>query len=628
MKAPSLSYLSQKAKKSFIRFPMTIISASIAVVIGIYLTEYESDNNNFLPYFNLLLTAALGIPIYFCISILLGKKRTTNSLQLLAYSIGTLILVGIYDSLPSSEITNNTSVPYIRYVIFNIIAHLLVSFVPYLKKGNLNGFWNYNKALFIRILTSILYSGFLYVGLILALAALDLLFDIEIHKELYLEIFIIIIGLFNTWFFVSGVPQDLDALEDISTYPKGLKIFTQFVLLPLLTLYLTILYFYGGKIIIEWNWPRGIVSYMISMVAVLGILTMLLVYPFGKLKENAWIKKFTHAYYILLIPLIVILFFAIHIRINDYGVTINRYIIVLLGIWLSIVAVFFSLRRTNIKFIPISLVIILIPMSFGPWSMFSVSELSQSNRLKNILKEYSIIEHGKVQNEVIWVTDSLPKFYAKEEFTNENILPDSIHNEVKSIIHYLDGHHGFKKLDPIFSQNLDSLLKVAHDSSRYIYDAEIYIRSLGLKNVHFYIDGDSEHFNYSIRRENAIKVKDYDYLYDFDHYQFKGRHMVKIGNFLADSIDFQLHLENNSLDLQSSLDSINFNINSLFEDLKSKYDNQNNSDIAGSEMTILKSTKTINVKLQILSLEVNESKDSTFFRNIKGKLFLKIKPND
>ena len=77
------------------------------------------------------------------------------------------------------------------------------------------------------------------------MTALKLLFDVSIHEELYVEIWIVTIGFFNTWFFVSGIPDDFDQLDTIYEYPKGLKIFSQYVLLPLLGLYLLILYSYG-----------------------------------------------------------------------------------------------------------------------------------------------------------------------------------------------------------------------------------------------------------------------------------------------------------------------------------------------------------------------------------------------
>ena len=41
----------------------------------------------------------------------------------------------------------------------------------------------------------------------------------------------------NTFIFLAGVPKDLSALEKETSYPKGLKAFTQFVFLPLITLY-------------------------------------------------------------------------------------------------------------------------------------------------------------------------------------------------------------------------------------------------------------------------------------------------------------------------------------------------------------------------------------------------------
>lgn len=460
MKLPSISYLFNKAKDSIVRFPLTILSSLISVCIAIFLVEFNDEILNFFPYINLLLTAALGIPLYFCTTIFIKKMNFNFKLKLICQIAATILLALIYFSLPNSDVTHNTSLPYIRYSIFNVIAHLLVSFIPYITSKKLNGFWNYNKVLFIRFLTSILYSGFLYIGLSLALLALNLLFDIDIHEELYFEFFIIIGGFFNTWFFVAGIPEELDELENITQYPKGLKIFSQYVLLPLLILYLIILYVYGVKILIFWDWPKGIVSYLISCVSILGILTLLLIYPYGNLKDNLWIKKFTNLYYYLLFPLIIILFIAIWLRIDDYGITINRYIIVLLGVWLSIISIYFSIRKTNIKFIPTSLAIILILMSFGPWSMFSVSENSQTKRLIKILEENSILKEGKVNNEVIWQTDSSDVFNSGTVLTNEYLVNDSIHNEIKSILDYLDDHHGFLSIKTIFQQNIDSLIMI------------------------------------------------------------------------------------------------------------------------------------------------------------------------
>ncbi|MDH5380724.1 MAG: DUF4153 domain-containing protein, partial [Cyclobacteriaceae bacterium] len=580
MKLLSLQYLVGKSKESFFRFPLTILSAFISVCLGIYLVEYGEEINDFLPYVNVLLTTALGIPLFFGVYIFIAKEKLHLKGKLLIQLGATFILLLIYFTLPDSYTTHNTSVPYIRYAIFNIIAHLLVSFVPYLRKRELNGFWNYNKVLFIRFLASVLYSGFLFVGLALALTAIEFLFDVNIHEELYFEMFIVIIGFFNTWFFVSGIPDELDELDSINEYPKGLKIFTQYILLPLLILYLVILYAYAGKILLNWDWPKGIVSYLISCVSVLGILTVLLLYPYGNLKENSWIKKFTDIYYYTLFPLIIILFIAIWLRIDDYGVTINRYVIVLLGVWLSIVSIYFSIRKTNIKFIPISLVVILLLMSFGPWSMFSVSERSQVNRLKKILEESSILTNGVINNEVIWETDSLPRFYSKNENTNESLLNDSIHNEVKSILDYLDDHHGFSSIRPWFKQNIDSFIEISLDSNGYSNEARIYMESCGLEYQYKYYSNNENDFHYSSIEEDLISVSNYDYYLEFDTYNYDGGSYDR--DFIVDSLQYVLKYnvkENSELTIESNNDTLHFSLNPMIKDLLAEFGTESVPDI-------------------------------------------------
>ena len=349
MQLPSINYLYQKAKNSAVRFPLTLISSLLAVTIGIYLAEQEGVIGNLFPFINVMLCLALGIPLFFCVNVFTKKLDLTN-LQSIGVKVGAAAVLGLlYFTLPNSEETANTSLPYIRYTIYNISIHLLVSFAPYLKGKQLNGFWQYNRLLFTRLVISAIYSGFLYVGIALALVSLNLLFEIKIHDKLYFDLWIVIVGFFNTWFFVSGMPTNFDDLEEIDEYPFGLKVFSQYILLPLLVLYLVILYLYGAKIIVLWDWPKGIVSWLIIAVAVLGIFAFLLIHPFGQKEENSWIKKFSKAYYFILLPLVTMLFIAISMRLADYGITINRYIVLLLGVWLTIVCVYFMNTLPKVK---------------------------------------------------------------------------------------------------------------------------------------------------------------------------------------------------------------------------------------------------------------------------------------
>jgi hypothetical protein len=119
----------------------------------------------------------------------------------------------------------------------------------------------------------------LFAGLAIALAALDNLFGVSVPPKRYGDLLVLLAGLFGPWFFLAGIPQDLDNLDRIEEYPKGLKVFAQYILLSLVIVYLLILYAYLLKILIQWNWPQGWVSSLILGFSATSILSLILMHP-------------------------------------------------------------------------------------------------------------------------------------------------------------------------------------------------------------------------------------------------------------------------------------------------------------------------------------------------------------
>lgn len=623
MKLPNINYLVNKTKESFLAFPITIISAFIAVCISIYYVEFKNSIKHEFIFINLILTFYLGIPLYFCSTFLKPKTSPHKFYKYIPYVISTGILILVYFSLPNQEITFNTKIPYIRYAIFNMIAHLLVSFSLFIKKGQINGFWNYNKTLFIRFCTSFLYAIFLYVGLALAFSVLSFLFDFDIDGEFYFELFIIVFGLFNTWFFVAGITKETSIYSDITEYPKGLKIFTQYVLLPLLAIYLMILYAYGTKIIINQNLPKGLVSYLVVIISVLGIFTFLLIYPFGKQKGNEWINKANTVYYYLLLPLIILLSIAIYMRIADYGITINRYIICLFGFWVLLLIICFTLKLTNIKFIPISLATLLFICSFGPWSMFHISEKSQSNRLIKILETNEFIEHGKIINEVFWEQDSLPKFYSVNKNISVPVISDSIHNEIKSILDYLDDYHGMNSIDYLFKQDLKNYLKIASDSVHRINEARTYMKTLGLEYKHIYnfkADIENKIIKYSIKNQKVTHIRNYDYLTHF----YKYTHNSNPVNFTINQTDYKVIFDDKkvSFNITSKTDTLKVSLQKLVNNLYAKYPKGKDS-LSNDELHLTGKIDHFNVLINLENIGIDQKKDSIKPNYYNGNLLFK-----
>ncbi|MGY4537471.1 hypothetical protein ACVW0P_001890 [Mucilaginibacter sp. UYNi724] len=390
MKFPSLKNLAQSALVTIKRFPFEVLFALAGTVAANVFVQNRFTNDGGL-YWRIIMSANLGLLLAFSATLFTESKSIIPALKTIFKVAACLLGIGTFLIInPQKE-----PLDYIRFFVLSICFHLLVSFAAFTSKGKIQGFWQFNKSLFLRFLTSILYSGVLFLGLIVALQAIRFLFGLSLGSNTNLILFIWIAGIFNTLFFLAGVPASINALNEDFSYPKGLKVFTQYVLIPLSTVYVLILLAYEVKILIEWNLPKGTVSNLIMGYSVFGILSILLVYPIREESENKWIKTYTKSFYFLLIPLLILLFLAVSRRVLPYGITIPRYYLVTLGFWLLFTTGYFLLsKKQNIKVIPISLCIVAFLSIYGPFNAFKISNYSQMQVLKKIFKKYNAVKDG------------------------------------------------------------------------------------------------------------------------------------------------------------------------------------------------------------------------------------------
>lgn len=315
--------------------------------------------------------------------------------------------------------------------------------------------------------------------------------------------------MFTTIFFLAGVPADIQALDEDKSYPKGLKIFTQYVLIPLSTVYVIILLAYEIKILVEWKLPKGLVSNLILGYAVFGILSLLLVYPIREQNENKWLKTYSRSFYFLLIPLLALLFVAVGTRVSSYGVTEFRYFLIVLAIWLLGISLYFLLfKKQNIKVIPISLALLTLLSIYGPQSAFTVSMYSQRRIVVDFFKKHNAFKDGK-----LIAVDS----------TKINKAEGG--KAVEQLSYFVD-KYDLSALQPYFKTDLqhvsDSLVEANKDNlyfSRYELRGAKYNwvkKKLGLNRFEkYYANGDTtltdEYDRYSFYHDdNVTPVKDYD----------------------------------------------------------------------------------------------------------------------
>ncbi len=375
-------------------YPMVLVMAFLAAVSAMFYINYDYNSREYsFFYVKFGLVAALGISVMYALKMLAQRIGKEILFQLL----GILFLVFFYFLLPKTEERFTEVYAYIIFPTF-ILSHLLVSFIAFIKKNSEISFWHYNKNLFINLFLTVVFTGIFTGGIMLAIVAVDNLFDFNFNGRYYSYTFSFLSIFGSTFIFLLFNEEGLPYLEKNGEYPVILKFFTQYVLVPLLLIYAVILYFYSAKILINWELPRGWVSYLILAYSVVGILAILLVHPLREDFTKSWVKIFSKIFYYTLAPLIVLLFTAIFTRILEYGYTEPRYFVLLLALWLTTVVLYFIFsRKQTIRFVPISLFIFgLFSLIFPYLNAFSVAKRSQKSELLKTLKDNKVLANGTI----------------------------------------------------------------------------------------------------------------------------------------------------------------------------------------------------------------------------------------
>jgi hypothetical protein len=409
-------------------------------VAGCQVVTYLSGEVNQPAWvFPVLSAGLLGLPLTLALTLAAERYHWPAAGRWLAQVGALALLVGWYAAVPAQP----GLVWGLRLAVLLLGLHLTVAAAPYLAElprgADTPGFWRYNEQLLLRLLTAGLYSGVLFAGGALALVAGRELFGWEPYSDIFGYLFVGLASLFNTWFFLAGVPHNFVALEQEMPYPKGLKVFTQFVLLPLVGLYVGILYAYMLRMLMHRMLPQGWVSVLVLALAVMGIFALLLIHPLRHNPENTWIRTFARWFYRALFPLLGLLAVAIGVRVYDYGLTEERYFVLLLAAWLLGMASYFLWRKgQGIIWIPVSLAGLAFLSVAGPWGAFAVAERSQLGQLRELTDRYHLLQNGHLDG-------------ASARVPN---LPRPVRGRLASLFYFFAERDALARLQPQFAGSL------------------------------------------------------------------------------------------------------------------------------------------------------------------------------
>ncbi len=600
----------QETKSALGRFPLPIVISLVA--FGLYWIESRKYTFLFLSAdhhttIRLMLEAIGGISLFIAIDFFAVSKHIDTAKRIGLYLLAFCIL-GLHFYSISPVLFNSEGIFFSRYFIFYVCYHLIVSCATFYTPTETLAYWRYNYHLFLTFSKSTGYSLSIFLGLASAIWAIDNLFGMHFSKTYYSDIFGFCVLVLNTLFFLMGVENDLNSFKKHSEYRQSVRIFTQYILIPLAIIYMSILYIYMFKILLQQRIPNGWICIPILTFSGLGILAYLLIYPVRKDANFRPLYIFSRYFFYIILPLLTLYFIAIFLRIIPYGLTENRYLILALGVWLVIVSLYIILsKKDNILFIPLSLLTILSISATGPWGMYQLSTQHQFLKLEQILKKNNLLSNHKIID--------------LNDHRNPSIDPKESES-IRSILVYLNkrgklgkvtrwfGEKEKNEFDNIYTQNESNALL-------YILD-------------HLALDHYDLEKIYEVHSENkllssTISVSGYRYLAPFIVMNNECYNASNIEICLTDTCHLNIWFFDNksSVNLNPAIDSLlqYIQLNKTDDGLYSYFNNPNYNYTVSDSLLTISSGSTL-VRIEQIGFE--KSKLSTNrITLIQGQVLLK-----
>lgn len=554
----SLKKIINKLYISLKRFPLTILfSISVAIVLMV-ISEIKPTNNTLSKF---ALALALGIPLSLCTKLYFERKNKTDIIKSSIINVLNILFLIFYYLL---FLDNIGMVSITRYIAVSFTFYLSFIFIPYIFKRD--NFERYVIILLSGFLLTVIYSAVMYAGLSAILFALDKLIGIKVLSKVYYYAFLMVSFIFAVPYFLGLIPLKNENIG-IRPFPKSFKILLLYIIMPLLTTYTAILYMYLGKIIVTKLWPVGMVSNLVLWYSAIVALVLFFITPHKN--ENKWANKFFKYSPKIILPILIMMFISIGIRVNAYGITERRYYVILLAFWVLCIMLYFSFTK-NLKNIvlPITLCLLSIISVFGPLSSYSISKLSQNNRLEKILIKNNMLSNRNIK--------SSPTI-SKEDKVN-----------ISSILSYFDINHSLKDI-----KYLPNSFKLEDMNKLFGFSYEALSDEFNGQN-YFFI---------SKQNEKALDIKGYDYLFDM-------RTMDTPTISQNNIINAVYSYETGDLKLISEGKNIyKKNLNSFVKEIIDKHrDSTKETTLSEAEMTL--NDENDKIKVKVIFLSISGSKNS------------------
>lgn len=382
------------------RFPLPVVLLIAVSLLWFYVVNV-SDTEDWVYR-----TIITGVVVFFlatAVSLLHEQVKMTRVVSIATWMIPVIFGLCFYLAIDGIYDGDIESITYTALSLTAFAASLFVApFLPGLmkwKEENTTHFSNYFTQISWVVLMSVVVGGALMLLGSIAIASVLALFDIDAwvdEGDLFGNWAVIAISLTAPLYALASLPYARDYETKNFVQNKFFSFIIRYIATPFIFVYFLILYAYSIKVLMNFSdWPKGIVSWMVIGFSSFGYLVYILSRAYAD--ESRMVSLFRRYFPYMVAPQILMLGYAIYLRINQYDLTMNRYFVVIFGIWLTLISLYYIIStKKSLSMIPASLVAAILLISIGPWSVYSLPVARQEARLIHNLETAEILQNGAI----------------------------------------------------------------------------------------------------------------------------------------------------------------------------------------------------------------------------------------
>jgi len=533
MKLFNFLKLWEQLKTTARRFPLAMVITLLVTVILISVVHSTSNNADVF----VRIIWALMITFFLSVWVTIHSENIKNISQIKKHALQGLCI--IFGGLFFWQFNGNLDIfengLFFLLSLTGVLGYIFSA--PYLQKKVFHPeiYYNYLYSTLSAFILAFIVGILIFILWMIAIGTIDtLLFNI--WWDIFEYWIILSCALMAPIFGLSYLPEHTSVTKKIAPLNNFARFIIKYALFPAVCIYFIILYSYSVKLGVTFgDWPKWEISWLIIGFSILGYMTYILSYIYEK--ENSFIALFRKYFPYLVLPQIIILFYSIYLRIAQYDLTMNRYFIVIFGLCLTGLSLYFIVSNAErlIAF-PVAFILSSLIISIWPWSIYQLPAQSQLTSLKSELVEANIL-----QWEII-----IP-------LENKQDISKELSNSIYTKIDYLCDYHSCYGLEDLFFQQYPIL-----DTSNPDYKfTQWEILSSITKNI------------------KVVRGYDYDYNRD-EHISF---HLNQASFFPLDISGYSemIYIESyfdkhSNIDYNSQMLTLNYNEKILEIDMKSVFD--------------------------------------------------------